>query len=415
MIQGLPTLSWSRVAPKLSKLSPASGAKRLFGMQALVEFAKTLAKLTVVVTVAVMVLKPHLVALGTLVAVAPAEIGNATGGLVMALVKAVAIPVGALALFDLIYQRRTWFAKLKMSLQELKDEHKDSEGDPKIKAKIRQIAMQRSRRRMMAAVPEATVIITNPTHYAIALKYDHGSMGAPVVVAKGVDTLALKIRTVATEAGVPLVENRPLARALYASAEIGRPIPTDHYAAVAEIIGYVMRLARERAGMIAPPNTSLDRDIVFGEFDADAQFDLAGDLRHCRVVGGRKSARPLGQRTQPFGRGRAGRQFVAQLLQLVEPALGLGDRPAATFGGLIDGRKRDQHRHRCRGWRNQRTRARRCRNRWPGICVGQRLCRLEQIVLDRERGEQRRIEQRILAVDAHNSTLPPKMIRRCIL
>lgn len=246
VLHGLPTFSWSRVAPKLNKLSPVSGAKRLFGKQAMVEFAKTLAKLTVVIVVAVMVLKPHFVALGTLVTAAPAEIGNATGGLVVALVKAVAMPVGALALFDLIYQRRAWWNKLKMSLQELKDEHKDSEGDPKIKAKIRQIAMQRSRRRMMAAVPEATVIITNPTHYAIALKYDHGSMGAPIVVAKGVDTLALRIREIATEAGVPLVENRPLARALYASAEISRPIPTDHYAAVAEIIGYVMRLARER-------------------------------------------------------------------------------------------------------------------------------------------------------------------------
>jgi flagellar biosynthetic protein FlhB len=245
-MHGMPSLSWSRVAPKLSKLSPVSGAKRLFGKQALVEFAKTLVKLAVVVTVAVMVLKPHLAALGATVAIAPAELGNVAGGLVVALVKAVAIPVGALALFDLIYQRRTWWSKLKMSLQELKDEHKDSEGDPKIKAKIRQIAMQRSRRRMMAAVPQATVIITNPTHYAVALKYDHGTMNAPVVVAKGVDALALRIRAVATDAGVPLVENRPLARALYASAEIDRPIPTDHYAAVAEIIGYVMRLARER-------------------------------------------------------------------------------------------------------------------------------------------------------------------------
>ena len=243
---GMPTISWSRVAPKFSKLSPTSGAKRLFGKPALVEFAKTLAKLAIVTTVAVMVLKPHLVALGTLVAADPAELGNATGGLVTILVKAVAVPVGAVALFDLIYQRRSWLAKLKMSLQELKDEHKESEGDPKIKAKVRQIAMQRSRRRMMAKVPEATVVITNPTHYAVALRYDHGSMNAPLVVAKGVDALALRIRQVATDAGVPLVENRPLARALYASAEIDRPIPMDHYAAVAEIIGYVMRLARER-------------------------------------------------------------------------------------------------------------------------------------------------------------------------
>lgn len=246
VMHGLPTFSWSRVAPKISKISPVSGAKRLFGMQALVEFAKTLAKLAVVVTVTWVVLGPHMMALGTLVAADAAEIGNVTGGLVIKLVQAVAIPVGALAAFDLIYQRRTWFAKLKMSLQELKDEHKESEGDPKIKAKIRQIGMQRARRRMMANVPEATVIITNPTHYAVALKYDHGSMGAPIVVAKGVDSLALRIRAIATDAGVPIVENRPLARALYAAAEIDRPIPTDQYAAVAEIISYVMRLAREK-------------------------------------------------------------------------------------------------------------------------------------------------------------------------
>tara|TARA_B100000678_G_scaffold289734_1_gene300981 strand:+ start:125 stop:529 length:405 start_codon:yes stop_codon:yes gene_type:complete len=134
-----------------------------------------------------------------------------------------------------------------MSRQEVKDEHKQQEGDPQIKAKIRQIGMQRSRRRMMAAVPKASVVITNPTHFAIALQYDHGAMAAPVVVAKGTDAVALKIREIATGAGVPLVENRPLARALYASADIDRPIPVEHYAAVAEIISYVMKLAREKA------------------------------------------------------------------------------------------------------------------------------------------------------------------------
>jgi len=108
--------------------------------------------------------------------------------------------------------------------------------------------MQKAKRRMMAAVPKASVIITNPTHYAVALQYDHGAMAAPVVVAKGVDALALKIREVATEAGVPIVENRPLARALYASAELDKPIPTEHYTAVAEVISYVLRLARQRRG-----------------------------------------------------------------------------------------------------------------------------------------------------------------------
>jgi len=138
--------------------------------------------------------------------------------------------------------------RMRMSLQEIKDEHKESDGDPKIKAKIRQMQMQKAKRRMMAAVPKASVIITNPTHYAVALKYDHGAMAAPVVVAKGVDALALKIREVATASGVPIVENRPLARALYASADLDKPIPTEHYAAVAEVISYVLRLARQRRG-----------------------------------------------------------------------------------------------------------------------------------------------------------------------
>ena len=244
LMQGRPTLSWSRVSPKWSKLSPASGAKRLLGKRALVEFAKTLAKLALVVCVAVMVLWPKAVALDQLVGADPAMIGAAAGGLVVAMLKAVAVLVGALALFDFVHQRRSWLARMRMSLQEIKDEHKQSEGDPKIKAKIRAIGIQRSRRRMMAAVPTASVIVTNPTHYAVALKYDHGKMGAPIVVAKGVDAIALKIREVAGAAGVPIVENRALARGLYAAVEIDHPIPAEYYTAVAEIIGYVMRLAK---------------------------------------------------------------------------------------------------------------------------------------------------------------------------
>jgi flagellar biosynthetic protein FlhB len=246
-LQGRPSISWSRVAPKMSKLSPLAGAKRLFGKRALVEFAKTLAKLTAVVTVAGLVVWPRAVALDTLVGADPLAIGHAAGGLIAAMLKAVAALVGALALFDLIYQRRAWLGRMRMSLQEIKDEHKQAEGDPKIKAKIRAIGMARSRKRMMAAVPTASVVVTNPTHYAVALRYDHGKTAAPVVVAKGVDAVALKIREVATAAGVPLVENRPLARALHAAAEIDHPIPPEHYAAVAEVIGYVMRLARRLA------------------------------------------------------------------------------------------------------------------------------------------------------------------------
>jgi flagellar biosynthetic protein FlhB len=150
------------------------------------------------------------------------------------------------ALGDFIWQRFSWHQRQRMTRQELKDEYKNSEGNPEVKAKLRQIRMQRVRKRMMAQVPKATVIITNPTHYAVALQYEPG-MAAPLCLAKGVDALALKIREVAGEHEVPIVENVPLARALYASVDIDEEIPVEHYQAVAEVIGYVLRLKRRRA------------------------------------------------------------------------------------------------------------------------------------------------------------------------
>ncbi|HSX55614.1 MAG TPA: flagellar biosynthesis protein FlhB [Sphingomonas sp.] len=244
-LQGRATLSWSRVAPKWSKLNPMSGLKRLFGVRALVEFAKTLAKVVAISTVVYLVLRPRFGGLDQLVGYTPGAVGVAMGRMAFEAIRAVALLVALLAIADFIYQNRAFIKRMRMTLQELKDEHKQSEGDPKIKGKIRQLQMQRSRQRMMAAVPEASVIITNPTHYAVALKYDHGAMAAPVVVAKGVDAVALRIREVAKGANVPIVEAPPLARALFAAVEIDRPIPIEHYAAVAEIIGYVMRLARQ--------------------------------------------------------------------------------------------------------------------------------------------------------------------------
>lgn len=246
-LQGRPRLVWSRVAPRLSKLSPFAGAKRLLGVRALVEFAKTLAKLLLVAGAMTLVLRPRLAELPHWTGAEPSAIAGAALAMVLSLIKTVTMMVVAIIAADILYQRQAWLGRMRMSLQEIKDEHKQSEGDPKIKAKIRAIGMQRSRRRMMAAVPGASVIVTNPTHYAVALKYDHGRMNAPVVVAKGVDAIALKIREVAGAAGVPIVENRPLARALYASVELDHPVPTEHYAAIAEIIGYVMRLTRKPA------------------------------------------------------------------------------------------------------------------------------------------------------------------------
>jgi flagellar biosynthetic protein FlhB len=232
-LQGRPMLSASRIKPKWSKLNPVSGFMRTFSKQSLIEFVKTLAKLCLVVGIGAY--GADLVSMGA-----------AANDIVYAMLVPIAMLVGALAMFDFAYQRFAFLKKMRMTKQEIKDEYKQSEGDPKIKGKIRQLQMQRSRSRMMANVPKASVVITNPTHYAIALQYDHGAMNAPVVVAKGVDNLALKIREIAGEHNIPMVENRPLARALYASAEIDHPIPVEHYAAVAEVISYVMKIAKTK-------------------------------------------------------------------------------------------------------------------------------------------------------------------------
>lgn len=245
--QGRPTISWERVKPKFSKVSLLSGLNRLFSQRALVEFAKTLAKFIAVAIAAFAIAWPSAVGLDQLVNAEPLAIGMATWSIVLAMVKAVALLVGALALFDILYQRFAFNKRMRMSRQEIRDEVKNTDGDPHIKAKIRAIRNERARRRMMAAVPKATVVITNPTHFAVALKYEHNVSGPPVVVAKGVDAVAFKIREVATAAGVPIVENPPLARALHASVDIDHPIPTEHYVAVAQVIGFVMKLARERS------------------------------------------------------------------------------------------------------------------------------------------------------------------------
>lgn len=245
-LQGRPTLSLSRLEPKLSKISPISGFGRLFSVRALVEFAKTLGKFAAVAVLAWLTLEPRVSGINQLVEADPLTMLHVTGTLARDIVLSVALLAAAFALFDLVYQRHSFMKRMRMSLQEIRDEIKQSEGDPKVKAQIRAIRLSRARKRMMASVPNATVVITNPTHYSVALQYDHATMAAPVVVAKGVDELAFKIREVAREAGVPVLESPPLARALYATVDIDRPIPTEHYAAVAEIISFVIAAARKK-------------------------------------------------------------------------------------------------------------------------------------------------------------------------
>jgi flagellar biosynthetic protein FlhB len=241
-------LVWSTesLTPKLSKISPAAGAKRLFSKHGLMNFVKGLIKLVVIGVALCAVLWPERDKLELLMSFDPMGLLTLARSQTLGLMGTVVAILAVLAAGDFLFQYRTWYERQKMSLREIKDEFKDTDGDPKIKAKIRQLRMQRSRKRMMQAVPDATVVITNPTHFAVALKYERG-MAAPICVAKGQDNIALKIREIAGNSNVPIVENPPLARILYATVDIDQEIPAEHYKAVAEVIGYVMRLTRRFA------------------------------------------------------------------------------------------------------------------------------------------------------------------------
>ncbi len=243
LIQHKLVWSYTPITPKLSKISPLAGLKRLFSKQAIANFLKGVAKLILVGTVLTTLMLPERERFEGLERTDPAAILAFTQSLAMKLMGAVVALLAVIAAADYFFQYRQWFEKQKMSLRELKEEFKQSEGDPAIKGKLRQVRQERSRRRMMAEVPKATVIITNPTHYAIALQYERG-MEAPICVAKGIDALALKIREIASAHSIPIVENPPLARALHATVEIDQAIPAEHYKAVAEVIGYVMKLRR---------------------------------------------------------------------------------------------------------------------------------------------------------------------------
>jgi flagellar biosynthetic protein FlhB len=243
MIQHRLVWSTDPIKPKFSKISPLAGVKRLFSAQALANFVKGLLKLGVLGSVMVALLWPQRHRLEGLVQTDIFGTLMVTRSLSLELLTVVVAILFLVAAADYLFQYRQWFERQKMSLREIKDEFKQTEGDPIVKGKIRQLRQARARRRMMAAVPKASVIITNPTHFAVALQYERG-MDAPVCVAKGTDAIALKIREVAGEHSIPIVENPPLARALHAAVDIDQAIPPEHYKAVAEIIGYVMKLRR---------------------------------------------------------------------------------------------------------------------------------------------------------------------------
>jgi flagellar biosynthesis protein FlhB len=235
-----------KMKPKLNKISPIAGFKRLFGMEALLTFGKTLIKLSAVAFVAYAILMPHAKEMSTLVDMDPAALMPILIEIMFQLCFALLAVIAVASVADYLIQRFSWIKRNRMSKQEVKDEYKKLEGDPMIKMKLRQIRQDRGRRRMMSKVPTATVIITNPTHYSVALKYVAGETPAPICVAKGVDAVALKIREIAKEANVPLIEDVPLARALYASVDLDETIPAEHYQAVAKIIGVILGVAAKR-------------------------------------------------------------------------------------------------------------------------------------------------------------------------
>jgi len=246
LVQHQPLFTAETIKPKLSKVSPASGFKRLFSADSLVNFAKGMAKILIVGAVMVAVMWPHRDEADIIIFAEASVILPEARVLILQCLAAILAVMTVVAAADFVYQKNKWWNKQKMSLREVKEEFKQTEGDPQVKGKIRQLRMERSRKRMMSAVPAATVVVTNPTHYAVALKYEEG-MGAPLCLAKGTDAVALKIREIAKEHDVPVVENPPLARALFATVDIDQEVPEEHFKAVAEVIGFVFRMRKRAA------------------------------------------------------------------------------------------------------------------------------------------------------------------------
>ena len=242
-----------RMKPDLKKISPLSGFGRLFGIDGLIQFFKSVLKVAITAAVAWWSLKPHAAELQDLMRMEPAQILPFVFTLLKSLAMAILVLLGVGAVLDWLLQRQRFLQRMRMSREELKEESRQSDGDPHVKARQRQIRFDRARRRMMQKVPKATVVITNPTHYAVALHYKQGETEAPICVAKGLDRVALKIREIAQDNSVPVVEDPPLARALYAAVELDEQIPTNHYEAVAKIIGFIMNGRQRRAAAAARP------------------------------------------------------------------------------------------------------------------------------------------------------------------
>lgn len=240
--------SGKSITPDFGRLNPAKGLQKMFSRRALVDLAKSIAKVAVIGGVGGFTLAANAPELTTLFDMPFGEIISVVGSIAWSVATKAGLALAALAIFDYYFQRREHEQGLKMTHQEVKQEYRETEGDPQLRSRIRQRQQQMSRQRMMTAVPTADVVITNPAHYAVALRYDINKMAAPTVVAKGRGYMAARIRELASKHGVPIVPNPPLARALYRMVEIGAAVPEELYQAVAEILALVYRLRGMRKG-----------------------------------------------------------------------------------------------------------------------------------------------------------------------
>jgi flagellar biosynthesis protein FlhB len=234
--QHAPTLALEQIRPKWSRVSPMGGWKRMFSGPGLIEFLKSLLKFGAIGVVCLIMLGSERSSVIDAAFLDPSALPDLILSLVVRLVSAVCVAIAIIVGADVVWSRIRWRNDLRMTRQELKDEMKQSEGDPLVKSRLRSLARDRARRRMIGAVPQATVVIANPTHFAVALKYDRTKGGAPIVVAKGADLIALRIREIASRHSVPIIEDKPLARALYDAVEVGQWIPPDFYKAIAKIL-----------------------------------------------------------------------------------------------------------------------------------------------------------------------------------
>ena len=247
-IQIGPLLAPEIIKPDISKVSPAKGVKRLFSMRSLMEFVKGILKIGIISAVGFLLLKPFYASIDHMVGLPVPTMMDEMESLILRLMTGILVVLLVVAVTDLVYQRYEHMKKMRMTKQELKDEYKQTEGDPHVRAKLRQLRQEKASARMMQAVPEADVVITNPTHYSLALKYKPDEMDVPVLVAKGLDEVAMRIREVAKEHDIPFYENVPLAHALYDTVELDETIPEEHYKAVAEVISYVFQLRAKMGG-----------------------------------------------------------------------------------------------------------------------------------------------------------------------